>query len=286
MITCKFKLGGSPPEATRFWFISDTHLSTTNAKTNFETAIADIESLSPFPSLMACIGDLVDDYGNADEFDDYNEAEATSSIVKKEHLAGNHDGDGIDYSVYKDKIDSRTYYTQTVGNVLLIFMSDENSDTDGDISDTVFNWWKTQVSENQDKIIFVFTHQPLYDTVGTTCGHDWCDSTFTYITNSSRFTDLIGTEGYRVDIWFCGHNHRITYNCAEQSDAVIKNGCVFVNCVALTTHNHPNSESRVVDLWDGSTTCVIRLRDHSCSPDGCWLTDYEHEITLAVAFAE
>jgi hypothetical protein len=55
-------------------------------------------------------------------------------------------------------LDEKPDYTVEKGNILFIFMSNEDKGKATVISDETFKWWKNLVINNQDKIIVTITH--------------------------------------------------------------------------------------------------------------------------------
>lgn len=175
-------------------------------------------------------------------------------------------GDG-----YRSCINDELHYIVTKGNVLLIFVSDEEGNALGTISNNTFNWWKQKVVENQDMNIITLTHQPLYDTVGGS------KLRIGYIEDSERFVDVL--KDYDVCLWMSGHVH---HNHDGADSIVEKWGTIFIDSGSIQIQDpSQRSESRLLEFKVGSREVTVKSRDHG---SGTWNADLEYSFNLIYPF--
>ncbi|MCL2156295.1 MAG: metallophosphoesterase, partial [Leptospirales bacterium] len=142
------------------WALSDIQPRNDSEREAFETSISDVKNNIPGPDMAIVGGDIFHNEELSETtLNWYIKAREGADIEYWFEITGNHDMK--DYEAYKKYIKKPLYYSVEVGNLLILFMSDEDRFPPTFISDDTFNWWKKQVVENQDKIIITVTHAYL-----------------------------------------------------------------------------------------------------------------------------
>jgi len=276
--TMKYKSGRNYFETTPtlvLWAFGDTQPTDPCDWAILDAVIADMGSI-PFECAIV-VGDIVDDGETAADFDTFLTAILAGNNRREDFfcIAGNHDwqNDGT-LDNYKEAINNRPNYTVLMGNIFIIFMSDEQDSVIGEISNETFRWWEQQVMENQDKNIITVTHAPLYTTTTGSGTANW------YIENSARFSTVL--ESYDMDMWIHGH----AYGSLEAADFIkqITHGSKTVWHMNVGLHipqlGGADQCSRILFFTDASTTCTVKLRNHI---DEVYNDTYETAITLKYA---
>src|SRR3972149_4581018 len=150
----------NPQNTLKIWLLSDIQPKNQGGKKQFQKAINDINKNVSDIDFAIVAGDIVQQ-ANEEDFDWYLLTKPSSYIKEWYEIAGNHDVKWDNGELYKKKINEKFNYSFVKGNILFIFMSDEITSSETDISDETFNWWKDLVINNQDKIIVTVTHAPL-----------------------------------------------------------------------------------------------------------------------------
>lgn len=148
----------------RVWVWSDSQPVTSANWGALERAIVDANDMQVDFCLLG--GDLVD---HGEDFEKFKEYLKKSDIPLDNFysLAGNHEYYPYftgDLSNYRNKIRDNIRYAIKRGNLLFIFMSDEQPGAPGEIGDDTFEWWENLVEHNQNINIITLTHQPLRGT--------------------------------------------------------------------------------------------------------------------------
>ncbi len=241
----------------KIWTLSDIQPKNQQQKLEFRDAIEDINKNVPDIDFAIVAGDIANTANEAD-FDWYISTKDLSYIKEWYEIAGNHDVKWDNGVIYKKKINEQFNYSITKGNILFIFMSDELTSSETDISDETFNWWRDLVINNQDKIIATVTHAPLKGSV-------ILFSSFRrrQIKDSKRFTDVL--EKYKVDIWISGHVHIPQWFPNDVGNVEKYNGTMFINIAGIRTEalGLKQSESRILTFICGSDIVLLQSRNHT-----------------------
>jgi Icc-related predicted phosphoesterase len=269
LVFCAFYLDGSvnseSAENTRnssqstlkIWVLSDIQPKNQEQKKQFQQAIYDINKNVSDIDFAIIAGDIVD-RANEIDFDWYLSTKELSYVKEWYEIAGNHDVKRDNGVLYKKKINEKFNYSITKGNILFIFMSDELTSSETDISDETFNWWRDLVINNQDKIIVTVTHAPLE-------GSEIPFSSFSrrQIKGSKRFTDIL--KKYKVDIWLSGHVHLPQWFPNDIVEKNKYNGTMFINVAGIRTEalGLKQSESRILTFICGSDIVFLQSRNHT-----------------------
>lgn len=201
-----------------FQILSDTHL-TSGIKdihdVNFDSALKDINNIEPNSSRLIIDGDVVDS-GLKANWDTYSQILNANKHSQIDAALGNHDTwqenswiDQSEYNISKQNFlnytgEPNAYYDYWLNGNHFIFLGSEQSDGNkAYISDTQLKWFDQKLAENAsgNKPIFVFVHQPLYDTVaGSKPGQGWND-----LAQDSQVREILAK--YPQAIFFTGHTH-------------------------------------------------------------------------------
>ena len=237
------------------WALSDIQPRNDKEHEAFETAVSDIKNNIPDPDMAILAGDI---FQNSE----LSEATLNWFIRAREgadidywfEITGNHDMK--DYETYKKYIKKPPYYSVEIGNLLILFMSDEDRQPPTFISDDTFNWWKNQVIENQDKIIVTVTHG--YPKNSKLFMARMVESRT--ILNSKRFEDVL--KEYKVHLWLAAHTHIPSFWGFNESTVKKFNNITFINVARIRRDLKCNPESRIIVLQNNSPTMIIKTRDH------------------------
>ena len=237
------------------WSHSDIQPREFSDREAYETAVLDVKHNLPDPDMAIVAGDIVHSRINSEEdFKWYLETKKLAGVDYWFEIAGNHDMK--DYENYQKYIKKPLHYSVTAGNMLMLFMSDEDRFPPQYISDETFNWWKKQVIENQDKIIVTVTHAYLKHSglfmAGTVESRT--------ILNSERFEDVL--KKYRVDLWLAAHTHIPSFFGFNENRVKEFNNTTFINISRIRRDFNFNPESRVIILKNNSPAMIIKTRDH------------------------
>ena len=250
------KASDNREDAFIIWALSDIQPRNDKEREAFETAVSDVKNNIPKPDMAIVGGDI---------FHNEKLAETTLSWFIKTRegagieywleIAGNHDMK--DYEAYKKYLKKPLYYSVQVGNLLILFMSDEDRFPSTFISDDTFNWWKKKVVENQDKIIITVTHAYLKNS-GLFLANKVKSRT---ILNSERFEDVL--KNYRVDLWLAAHTHAPSFLGFNENVVKEFNNTTFINISRIRRDLKCNPESRIIILKNDSPVMIIKTRDHN-----------------------
>jgi predicted phosphodiesterase len=241
----------------KIWTLSDIQPKNQKQKLEFRDAIEDINKNVHDIDFAIVAGDIANTANEAD-FDWYISTKDLSYIKEWYEIAGNHDVKWDNGVIYKKKINEQFNFSITKGNILFIFMSDELTSSETDISDETFNWWRDLVINNQHNIIVTVTHAPLK-------GSAIPFSSFRrrQIKDSKRFTDVL--EKYKMDIWISGHVHIPQWFPKDVGNVEKYNGTMFINIAGIRTEalGLKQSESRILTFICGSDITLLQSRNHT-----------------------
>lgn len=247
----------SPKNSLRIWALSDIQPKKLKQRKEFERAIQDINQNVPGIDFAIVAGDILEEVSE-EGFDWYLSTRNTSYIKEWYEILGNHDLNPDDGKLFRKRIREDFHYSILKGNIIFIFMSDEIKSSATDISDETFNWWRSLVVNNQDKIIVTVTHAPLK-------GSRIPFSTLSrrQITDSKRFTEVL--KKYRVDIWLSAHLHVPEWFPNNINRVEKYNGTIFINVAGIRTDalGLKQSESRIIRFVCGSDEVLVRSRNHT-----------------------
>ncbi len=237
----------------RIWAHSDIQPRSFPEKTHYETAVADI--VKNVPDIYAAIvaGDLVHRKDDARAYYEWMAGlRRVSGIHWWYEIAGNHDQNDItNYLRYTGK---PLHYAVSIGNMLIIFMSDEIRSAITEISDEAFNWWSDLVKNNQDKIIVTVTHGALngsgiLSTINPTMR----------IGHSKRFVEVL--KKHPVDLWLSGHSHLPSFLSGKYSRPRGL-GTLFLDISSIHKSRFSPIESYILVFRNSSSRLNILSRDH------------------------
>lgn len=235
------------------WAHSDIQPRTPQEKRHYETAIADVRANLPPIDLAIVAGDIVQRHRCADDYAWFLHTRSRARVPYWFEIAGNHDA--RNFAAYFEHIRKPLYYSVNVGNLLMIFLSDEVNSSPSEISDTTFRWWRKLVVENQDKIIITVTH--AYLAQSKLFGH------FLYRSNilgSNRFARVL--KKHRVDIWLAGHTTAPDHFGRSEHLVEELGGTLFVNVSSVRHDFGMDTKSRFLVFRQGSPVVSVKLRNH------------------------
>lgn len=245
------------PSYSRIWAFSDIQPRTEKEREDFENLVSDAQKSFPQIDVGIIAGDIVQRGNNEVSIVDYEwffKERAKLSVNNWFEIAGNHDARNI--KNYKKYTGKNLDYAVLMGNILMIFLSDESGATSGsEVSDPIFAWWKELVISNQDKNIFTITHSHL-----AKVGFPYAFVKYRNVDRSERFTEVI--KKYHVDLWLCGHSH-VPSSLGMNEFVSKESGTLFVNIASVRTDypfSHP--ESRLILLKKDSNILVMLTRYH------------------------
>lgn len=201
-----------------FQVISDTHIQSDLScayDVNFANALKDINNVEPGSSRLIINGDVTN-AGIRANWEAYNKIISNNTHPKIDCSFGNHDTwqehswvDQDAYNTSKQNFlnytgESNVYYDYWLNDNHFIFLGSEKSNGNyAYFSNTQLKWFEETLQKNaaSNKPIFVFIHQPLYDTVsGSKPGQEWNG-----IEQDSAVRAILAK--YPQSILFTGHTH-------------------------------------------------------------------------------
>lgn len=245
-----------PDETLTVWALSDTHVKDEKHIKPFRKAIKDVNDNIPDVDMAINSGDVVH-FPTEESYDLYIKTRDASYIKEWHEIIGNHDYKTDKGNIFQAKLKEKPNYTVEKGNILFIFISNEDRGKATVITDETFEWWKDLVIKNQDKIIVTVTHAPL-DGSGIT----FSGLKARQIVDSKRFREVL--KQYKVDVWLSGHLHLPQ----ELFGTIVKqkklNGTVFIEISSIRPDlgGIKESESRVLTFACGSDKMLVRSRNH------------------------
>jgi len=210
-------------------------------------------------------------------------------------------------------------YSFVAGNVLVLMIGDRNDGGPpkgrgevggypaGAITRETFEWWRTMVEANQDRIIITCAHHMLRDTTTATgrwegvhgnYHHEYEDAegaSYLYWVgddiDSSLFHDYFDSHPGAIDLWLGSHTHAHPDDRFGRKEMVVRRwGITFANVGAMTRY-HGRSErrwwpsSRMLILSPGSREAALRCYLHTShyAKQG-WYAPAETAVSLRHAF--
>ena len=208
-------------------------------------------------------------------------------------------------------------YAFQAGNVLFLMLSDNNDGEypigrsnkkagcpAGAITEETFEWWKSMVMSNQDKIIITAHHQlPRETTIATAPYegtkykyHGQCSpddvkgSSYLYFIgddpNSDQLTDFLEANPGCIDLWLGAHTHISPLDTLNgRTFCEQKYGVTFVNCAQLFFSPTGPASSRKFEFKNGDDQLLLRTYIHkSDSLKTGFLSLLDKKIPLRHAF--
>jgi predicted phosphodiesterase len=185
--------------STKIAIISDIHMGTTECDevADFDAAIADLDSLGDIDAVFV-LGDIANSGASA-EYDAYLTSKAASDVSVWKELSGNHDQG--EYFLSKLSYTDR-YYSHTIGNVVFIFLGDE--DGAGGISAAAQTFLNTTLTNNQDKNCIILSHEGRYNR------NDYTTVAESYLDPAATISGIIDNKDWQA--WFSAHSHGYVVN--------------------------------------------------------------------------
>jgi len=236
------------------WAHSDIQPRNKKERDDYEFVINDIVKNLPYIDTAIVAGDIIHNKKNC-----YMDYEWFLNVRKKAkipfwyEITGNHDSRDIE--TYTKYIKKPLQYAVITGNLLIIFLSDEDGKLATAISDRAFRWWRKMVIDNQDMIIITITHSNLPES-----NLFLSDISLLSISNSSRFAEVL--EKYHVDIWLAGHIHLPSLWGLNERRVKELNNTQFINISRIRRDFGMHSESRFLIFKKESPYITIKTRDH------------------------
>ncbi|NIP30261.1 MAG: hypothetical protein GTO02_09095 [Candidatus Dadabacteria bacterium] len=260
-------------KAITIWALADIQPRNKNDKNAFKNAVLDINENFKKVDIAIVAGDIVD-RTEPEIFDWYvNTKNMSNNVDNFYEIIGNHDLKSDRGILFKEKIREQIHYSVEYGNLLLVFLSDEERGKPTVIRDETFNWWKDVVISNQDKIIIVVSHAPLEGS-----GIPFSTLEDRKIKDSYRFIEIL--KKYNVDLWFSGHLH-IPHALGDTVVAKkIYNNMDFIHISSIRPEfaGLKHSESRILKFLCNTNKVLIRSRDHDLKE---WQIELDEQIELS-----
>lgn len=259
----------NPGDFLTIWAHSDIQPRNEKEKEEYEIAAADIKKNFPYIDMAIFCGDIVQFSNFEDIFLWYKSVKQKTSISEWYEIAGNHDWKSI--NLYQKHIRKELNYSVQKGNILFIMMSNEGPGRQSFISDTTFNWWKSLVISNQNKIIITVTHGNLENSGLASSILDRLN-----INRSFRFIKIL--KEYKVDIWISGHSHFPGWMHNMHYVNADLQGVCFIDTGSIRKDFITPIESRLLYFKSGSNIAILQYRDHQNKRS---LTNEDYEIMLS-----
>jgi hypothetical protein len=243
-----------PLPSKRVWAFSDVHFGFEEDGRDgsgwMRGALADLGALGTVEYALV-LGDIAHN-GRRAELTQYASIRDASAIPAWFELIGNHEYFDDDIAGYYSIVNPRTSYAVLDGNLLYVFISDEVSGIEGNISAGTFLWLQRLLADNGDKNCIVCSHQCVFGTVrGST-------SSNRYIYPAAMISYLLDT--YMIDLWLCGHQH---YDPYAVSDIYDNGKTLFINVASLNhAYGTGKSESVLLYLTENSRELIALRRVH------------------------
>ncbi len=236
------------------WALSDIQPKNREEREHFRDAVNDIRRNYPLPDAAILAGDIVQRKEDSpDDFKWFLKTREEAGIRYWYEIAGNHDARSLgEYFTY---IKKPYYYSVEIGNIRIILLSDEVNNSPTVISDEAFNWWRKEVTGNQDKNIITVTHAALPQS-----GLAFTGIYRSQILDSKRFTEVL--KKYRVDLWLSGHTTTPYIRGFNERYVPELNNTLFINLSAIRREVTTSVSSRLFVFKKNSRELVIRMRDH------------------------
>ncbi|HNU92936.1 MAG TPA: metallophosphoesterase [Spirochaetota bacterium] len=238
----------------RIWAHSDIQPVNESEFFHYETAVLDVAQNLPGLNAAIVAGDIVYAQKDADRYYRwFLETRKNAGIPYWFEIAGNHEA--RDLGAYLRAIGKPLHYAVSMGNMLIILMSDEKRTPQTEISQATFLWWRDLVMRNQDKIILTVSHA-----APAKSGLPASMFPTMRLASSKRFEEVM--KRYYVDLWISGHNHIASSISPKFSRPVAFPRTLFVEVASIHLTALSGIESYVLEFQEGSRECRVLTRDH------------------------
>ena len=241
------------PKRLVIWALSDIQPEELEERVLFENAISDMNSVGGI-DIALLVGDLLKSRSEDEEFAWFFEARSKSHVSHWFEIAGNHDARS--QPLFSKYFTNPPYYGVSVGNILILMLSDISVSSKTNISKDGFLWWKEMVQTNQDKIIITVTHAQLRKS-----GLLGSFVKSRVIEESADFEKVLEKE--KVALWFSGHSHLPHGLPGTVSFERNLNNTCFINVSSIDEAPFLDSESRLFEFTEGSSIAKMRSRNHT-----------------------
>ncbi len=236
------------------WMLSDIQPEDEAARVDFELAVADMNDNVEKVDLAVIAGDIFRSRSQPRDLEWFRASQGKSRARVWYEIAGNHDVRSKDiFSLFFTR---PPYYGVRVGNLLLLFLSDESVASMTTISDEAFDWWREMVRNNRELIVVTVTHAYLRSSglLGSAIKSRQIDQ-------SDRFEQVLREE--KVVLWASGHSHLPHGLVGTVNRKNSLGGTIFVNVASIDTGRLLDSQSRLFLFRQGSDTVWMRSRNHT-----------------------
>jgi hypothetical protein len=211
-------------------------------------------------------------------------------------------------------------YAFTAENVLFLMLGDRNDGGPpkgrgehggypaGAITAETFDWWRSMVEANQDRIIVTCAHHMLRDTTTATGRWEGVNGNYhhryedaegaSYLywvgedADSNAFHDYLAAHPAAIDLWLGSHTHAHPDDRFGRKEMVERRfGVTFVNVGAMTRFHGrrdrrwwPSSRLLTFERGSGEVRLQCYLHTSHYAPQG-WYRPAEHTIGLRHAFS-
>jgi len=235
------------------WAHSDIQPKRISQRSYYESAIADTKQTFKKADIALVAGNIIFHKNSASVYRWFLDQKKKSGIPRWYEIPGNTDMNDI--ANFRKLVRSDTHYAASAGNILFLFMGDEDTEPSQYISDSTFRWWKKNVEGAGDKIVITVTHGCLEQS--GLFGAISPDST---IRNSRRFAEVL--KKHRVDIWISGGTHIPNFFNGKMKEQEELWGTLFINAASITKELPSGVESAFLVFRENSQECLIMLRNH------------------------
>ncbi|HPJ40035.1 MAG TPA: metallophosphoesterase [Spirochaetota bacterium] len=251
--TFTFNPAASSGDTLVVWAHSDIQPKRISQRSYYESAIADTKQTFKKTDIALMAGNIIFHKNSGSVYRWYLDQKKKSGIPRWYEIPGNTDMNDI--ANFRKLVRSDTHYAASAGNILFLFMGDEDTEPSQFISDSTFRWWKKNVEGGGDKIIVTVTHGCLEQS--GLFGAISPDST---IRNSRRFAEVL--KKHRVDIWISGGTHIPNFFNGKMKEQEELGGTLFINAASITKELPSGVESAFLVFRENSRDCLIMLRNH------------------------
>lgn len=207
ILSTKVKTASANPPKMVFPVISDIHIGGLSANLKFEKTLNQCKKLYPNYDAIAIVGDITNE-GKEGQYETFMKLLEASKVIKAESVIamGNHEygSENLTDKVYGNLFVKETrmpseYYDKWIKGYHFIVLAPENR-LEAKPSEEQLKWLNNKLKENEEisKPIFVFLHQPLYNTVYGS--HSWGQ-----VINYKKVFAIL--KDHPQVILFSGHSH-------------------------------------------------------------------------------
>jgi hypothetical protein len=217
----------------------------------FARALDDLDRNVRSIDYALTLGDITHD-GDRGSLSRYLELRDRSTITDWFELAGNHEHHRGGIAHYQELVGSSAPYLHIDGNMVWLFVSDDNKHCSGIVSEHSREWLHERLARHRDKVIILCTHQPPPDTVRRSDEH------YFSLHPHGAVTEIL--ERYPIALHVCGHEHHRPYG----RGCISEGGETPVINVASINHAYEtgDSGSMILEIEDGGKEIIARRRNH------------------------